>query len=157
MAVVRLEANGGAPPPAQRVAAEVARQAALPGVLALQVDFDARLSERPWYREMLAALRGSLPPAMPLGITALASWCQRDAWMSGLAVGDAVPMLFRMGAGEEYTGSDFREGLCRASIGVSTDELPQSVPHGRRLFVFHPRPWTEETYQGALQLARRWQ
>jgi hypothetical protein len=94
---------------------------------------------------------------MPLGITALASWCQRDAWMSGLAVGDAVPMLFRMGAGEEYTESDFREGLCRASIGVSTDELPQSVPHGRRLFVFHPRPWTEETYQGALQLARRWQ
>lgn len=123
----------------------------------MQVDFDARLSQRVWYREMLGELRQKLPQSTPLEITALASWCQRDDWMTGLPVGEAVPMLFRLGAGEEYTGSDFHGALCRESIGISTDELPRAVPHGRRLFVFHPRPWTEDTYQGALQLYRRWQ
>lgn len=157
MAVVRLESAAGAPPPAAIVAADIVRVAALPGVRAVQVDFDARLSERSWYREMLRELRASLPQAMPLGITALASWCQRDDWMTGLPVTDAVPMLFRMGQGEEFTGSDFSGTLCRASVGVSTDELPRVIPRGRRLFVFHPRPWTEDTYRGAVQLTRRWQ
>jgi len=152
--VVRLETAHGAPPPSAGIAAEIAKTAMLPGVRALQVDFDARLSERAWYRQMLGNLRQTLPPSTPLEITALASWCQRDDWMAGLPVADAVPMLFRMGAGEEYHGSDFQDSLCRASVGVSTDELPRIIPRGRRLFVFHPKPWTEDTYQGALQLPR---
>jgi hypothetical protein len=156
IAVVRLESGGGAKPDVAIVARGAAGAAAFPNVRALQVDFDAKQSERQWYRDMLARLRGLLPSAVPLEITALASWCQSDDWMNGLPVADAVPMLFRMGAGEEYAGSDFRGTLCRESIGLSTDESPAAIPRGRRLFLFHPRPWTEETYRGALQLARRW-
>jgi hypothetical protein len=156
IAVVRIESGRGAPPDPAAVAAEAARPAALPGVRALEIDFDARRSERQWYGRMLAHLRAGLPPPVPLQITALASWCQGEPWIRGLPVADAVPMLFRMGTGETYAGGDFRLALCRASLGVATDELPAIVPHGRRLFVFHPHPWTEETYRGALELARRW-
>jgi hypothetical protein len=157
MAVVRLESGGGPLPDARQVASEVSRAAALPGIRAMQVDFDARRSEREWYREMLTGLRESLPPSLPLDITALASWCQGDPWVQGLPVSDAVPMLFRMGPGEAWHGAEFSLGMCREGVGVSTDELPALVPRGRRLFVFHPRPWTEDAYRGALQLARRWQ
>jgi hypothetical protein len=155
MAVVRLESNGGPLPEPASVARETAR-AALPGVRALQVDFDARLSERAWYREFLERLRAGLPAALPLGMTALTSWCEGDSWTRGLPVVDAVPMLFRLGPGEGFAGGDFRNEMCRSSVGVSTDELPRAIPRGRRLFVFHPRPWTEETYRGAAQLARKW-
>jgi hypothetical protein len=155
MAVVRLEANGGPLPDAAAIAREAAR-AALPGVRALQIDFDARLSEREWYREFLQRLRGILPPSLPLEMTALTSWCDRDAWTRGLPVTDAVPMLFRLGPGEGFAGGDFRNEMCRSSVGVSTDELPRAIPRGRRLFVFHPRPWTEEAYRGAARLARKW-
>ena len=155
VAVVRMESGKGPLPDAAGIAREAARTIDFPGVRALQVDFDARLSERRWYREMLERLRKSLPPAMPLGITALASWCQGDDWMRGLPVNDAVPMLFRMGAGETFTGSGFAGELCQSSVGVSTDELPPAFPRGRRLFVFNPRPWSSEAYRGAVELARR--
>lgn len=156
IAVVRLESGRGPNPDPAVVAEDIARTAALPGVRALQVDFDARRSERQWYREVLMHLRRLLPASVPLEITALESWCRSDGWMEGLPVVDAVPMLFRMGAGEEYSGSEFRGDLCRASVGLATDELPAAIPSGRRLYLFHPRPWTQETYRGALQLARRW-
>jgi hypothetical protein len=154
LAVVRLEAQGGPLPDAAATAREAARAAL--GVRALQIDFDARRSERVWYREFLESLRADLPADLPLEITALTSWCQADRWTSGLAVADAVPMLFRMGPGEGYASGEFRNRMCRSSVGVSTDELPRAIPRGRRLFVFHPLPWTEESYRGALRWARKW-
>ena len=121
-----------------------------------QVDFDAKLSERDWYRQLLQELRRDLRASMPLSMTALASWCDRDGWVEGLPVSEAVPMLFRMGAGEPKGTRDFRLGACRASFGISTDELPADLPHGRRLFVFHPRAWDEAAYRGAVRLAVKW-
>ncbi len=156
MAVVRLESGRGPLPDAAAIAHETARAAEFPGLRALQIDFDATLSERAWYRDVLTRLRQALPPALPLTITALASWCQDDDWMAGLPVSDAVPMAFRMGPGQAFAAARVREDLCRASLGVATDELPVSAPRGRRLFVFHPRPWSEAAYRGAVELARRW-
>ena len=154
MAVVRLESQGGPPPDPAAIAREAARTAL--DVRALQIDFDARRSERAWYREFLERLRAGLPAHLPLEITALTSWCQGDRWTSGLAVADAVPMLFRMGPGEDYAGGDFRNRMCRWSVGVSTDELPRAIPRARRLFVFNPRPWTEDAYRGAVRWTRKW-
>lgn len=105
---------------------------------------------------MLGHVREGLRSEVTLEITALASWCQSDDWISGLPVNQAVPMIFRMGPGEEFNGSNFHEKLCRGSIGLATDELPREIARGRRLFLFHPRPWTEDAYRGALQIARRW-
>jgi len=159
MAVVRLESGGEPLPDAAAVALETAKAVQIEGVSvrALQVDFDAKGSEREWYRGLLTRLRESLPASMPLSITALASWCQFDGWIANLPVSDAVPMLFRMGAGESFPGGDFRVPICRSSVGISTDETPPAVPRGRRIFVFNPRPWSETTYRWALERVRKWQ
>jgi hypothetical protein len=156
MAVVRLESGGLPLPETGAVRAEILKAASIRDVQALQVDFDARLSERDWYRQLLQELRRDLKASMPLSMTALASWCDRESWVEGLPVSDAVPMLFRMGAGEPRGTRDFRAGPCRASFGISTDELPADLPHGRRLFVFHPRAWDEDAYRGAVRLAVKW-
>jgi Protein of unknown function (DUF3142) len=156
MAVVRLDSRGLPLPETGTVRQEILKAAAIRGVRALQVDFDARLSERDSYRQLLEGLRRDLAPAMPLTITALASWCDRDSWLDGAAVADAVPMLFRMGAGEPHDVRHVRAAPCRASFGISTDELPAALPGGRRLFVFHPRAWDAEAYRGVVRLAGKW-
>lgn len=137
----------------QAVEAILAWSTAPPGFAELQIDFDAVVSERAFYRALLEDLRRELPEAMTLSITALASWCLGDTWLSGLPIREAVPMLFRMGIDDEAVrgalarGRDFREPLCRGSYGLSTDEpLPKLAP-GRRLYLFHPRPWTEDALQ----------
>jgi hypothetical protein len=157
VAVIRLESWSAPLPDAAAVADQVLKLAELPRIHAVQIDFDARRSERAWYADLLRRVRSRLNPAMPLTITALASWCQRDPWIAELPVADAVPMLFRMGAGEPREVRELSVGLCRSSIGVSTDEVLQAFPHGRRVWIFNPRPWTEADYRGAMQLAGRMQ
>jgi hypothetical protein len=157
VAVVRLESWSGALPDAGVIADEVVKAAELPRVRAVQIDFDARRSEREWYAELLRRVRGTLGAKMPLTITALASWCLGDGWIAELPVVDAVPMLFRMGAGQPRRVREFSAGLCGSDVGVSTDEVLMVVPRGRRVWVFHPRPWTLEAYRGAIQLAGRLQ
>ena len=164
VAVVRIEAASGAQldsETARRVAAEIARAGGLPQVVAVQVDFDATASQRPFYREMLMELRQQLPAAMPISITALTSWCIGDRWMAGLPIDEAVPMLFRMGTGQAEvknwmgSGQDFREAACRTSLGVSLDE-PRPQLAGRRLYAFSPSPWTERSLQMLLEGAQSW-
>jgi Protein of unknown function (DUF3142) len=163
VAVVRIETAAGAalaPETARRVAGEIARAGRLPGVVALQVDFDATTSERSFYRKLLVELRQQLPPSMPISITALTSWCIGDPWMSGLPIDEAVPMLFRMGVGQtEVTnwmrsGHDFREAACRTSVGVSLDEPWPALPSGRRTYAFSPSPWTERSFEKLLREMR---
>jgi hypothetical protein len=158
MAVVRVESGGhGAGADVPRTARAIAGAVSLPGVRALQVDFDAVASERAFYRALLTELRRLLPAQIPLSITALASWCEADGWMSGLPVAEAVPMLFRMGPDRYSPGSDFRDDLCRSSVGISTDELPSRIPSGRRVYVFDPRAWTPDHVQAALRRVGQWQ
>jgi uncharacterized protein DUF3142 len=157
MAVVRVESSGRA---AGANAAETARalaEAATPGVRALQVDFDAVASERDFYRRLLSDLRQRLPAHMPLSITALASWCESDDWIAGLPVAEAVPMMFRMGPDRASYDGEFAEPLCQSSMGIATDELPARIPRGRRVYVFHPRAWSEDDVQAMLRKVSRWQ
>ncbi len=156
MAVVRLDSFTPPLPGGEAIASEILEAAKLPRIGALQIDFDARASERSWYAALLRRVRERLPASTPLTITALASWCLGDPWIRGLPVQDAVPMLFRMGPGEPREVIDFSLAVCRASLGVSTDEERLALPHGRRLFVFHPRQWTPEAYRGAVEFSGRW-
>ncbi|MGC9946030.1 MAG: DUF3142 domain-containing protein [Bryobacteraceae bacterium] len=162
MAVVRVESGGRASAgtsgaDVQRTAGAIAGAASLPGVRGLQVDFDAVASERAFYRAVLEDLRRRLPARMPLSITALASWCEADGWISGLPVAEAVPMLFRMGPDRYSPGSDFRGDLCRSSVGISTDELPSRIPSGRRVYVFNPRGWSPDHVRAVLRKVSQWQ
>ena len=154
MAVVRFESAGNGLPAVADVVAEVMPAAEISGVRALQIDFDARSSERRWYAEFLRGLRAALPAKLPLTITALESWCDRDRWLDGLPVDEATPMLFRMGFGERVP-SDFSSSVCRFSIGVSTDEPLRRAPRGRRVYYFHPGPWTESAYREVLAQVSR--
>ena len=120
----------------------------LPNVTAVQIDFDAVTSERVFYRQLLEELRKQLPDAVPLSMTALASFCVGDRWLSDLPVDEAVPMVFRMGTDSDRiksfltSGSDFNDGLCRRSYGVALDEpVSTSFAKQRRVYVFNSRPW----------------
>jgi hypothetical protein len=157
MAVVRIESAGYGLPARERVVREIQEAAALPGVRALQIDFDAREGERAWYAGLLGDLRKTLPASLPLTITALESWCEQDGWIRNLPVADASPMLFRMGPGERPPAGDFAVPLCRSSIGIGTDEMPARVPHGRRLYFFYPRAWNRQAYEAVVAQAGRWQ
>src|SRR5687767_5250162 len=122
----------------------------LKNVSAVQIDFDVLVSEREFYRGLLATLRERLPDHVPLSITALSSFCLGDRWMQGLPVDEIVPMVFRLGPDERQikehlaSGGDFREPLCRAAYGISLDEqFDLKFDYTRRIYVFNPRPWKE--------------
>lgn len=118
------------------------------GVRAVQIDFDAAVSERNFYRALLNDLRARLPADVSLSITALASFCVGDRWFKDLPVDEAVPMIFRMGADSNKirsqlaNGEDFREPLCQKSYGVATDEpLPINFHLARRKYIFNHQKW----------------
>jgi len=165
IAVVRIEANQDAVlnrSQIEQTATAIAKTALLPRVMAVQVDFDASRTQRDFYRSLLIGLRRRMGSASPISITALASWCLGDDWISSLPINEAVPMLFRMGAGRNEvvgwlsSGRDFPTPVCRGSLGVSTDEPWASLPGGRRLYVFNGRPWTRKTERAFLQEVQRW-
>lgn len=157
IAVIRLESAAPPLPDSETIASEILKVGALPRIGAIQIDFDARLSERKWYGGLLNRLRGQMKPSMPLTITALASWCLGDPWIHNLPVIDAIPMMFRMGVADPREVVDYSLDVCRSSVGVSTDEIAPVVPYGRRIFIFHPGPWTAAAYRGAMQMVRRLQ
>jgi hypothetical protein len=150
-AVVRIEAPqqfAARYPPGilDDTVALVMNSADRPGVSALQIDFDATVSQRTFYRDLLRKVRRSMPRGMPLSITALASWCAWDDWISDLPVDEAVPMFFRMGRDSNHADQPgwtypIREPLCESSAGVASDEAWPTIGTGKRIYIFHPRSW----------------
>jgi hypothetical protein len=140
-----------------KLAEAIAEMAKLPNVAHLQIDFDATLTERKFYRDLIVEVRRRLPDTISLSITALASWCTYDNWLSDLPIDEAVPMLFRMaGDGKQIAnrldaGEDFIAPACRHSYGISTDEPRSNLSSGRRLYVFNPDPWTEDSVRAILE------
>jgi hypothetical protein len=153
LAVTRIETSPTRRPsinaaPLNEIVLAIAQTARLPRVRGVQVDFDARLSERPFYAELLKRLRQTLDAGTPLSITALASWCMDDDWLEDLPIDEAVPMLFRMGPGERRlqqagASSDLRAAACRRAVGTSLDEPIVLRAARKRVYVFNPRPWTD--------------
>jgi hypothetical protein len=126
----------------------------------VQIDFDAVLSERNFYRELLKTVRRQLPDSTTLSITALASWCAGDDWLTDVPVDEAVPMLFRMGIERRQfqrrleSDEPFQSSRCQNSAGVSTDE-PVNAPAVNRLYIFNPQSWTKDSFDRAMEAYRR--
>jgi hypothetical protein len=126
----------------------------------VQIDFDATVSERNFYRSLLTRVRQELPASTRLSITALASWCAGDDWLSDLPIDEAVPMLFRLGVDQRQfqrrleTGQRFESRMCQNSAGVSTDE-PVNTPAVRRLYIFSPQPWSKSSFAAAMEAYQR--
>jgi hypothetical protein len=163
IAVVRIETNRTdraqlTTAQVENTASEVAGLAQLPNVAAVQIDFDATISEREFYRTLLTLVREELPSSMPLSITALASWCSGDNWLTDLPIDEAVPMLFRLGVESHRIASRLKSGEtfpapCQTAAGISIDE-PITLPPVQRVYVFNPKAWSQvsfsrimETYQ----------
>jgi hypothetical protein len=163
VAVVRVEADHEAAQAADPalVAAAIAAASQRPGIRAVQVDFDATVSQRAFYAAILSDVRRRLPRDLPLSMTALASWCAGDQWLDELPVDEAVPMLFEMGpdrfaiAGRVHQDAPFGDGRCAQAIGVSTREPLGRVPLAARAYVFTYEPWTIETAGAAVRGVQR--
>jgi Protein of unknown function (DUF3142) len=159
IAVVRIE---GAPlrlseEAAKQVANMILKSAKQPGISAVQIDFDARTSQRPFYRAVLGQVRDQLPTSMPLSITALASWCAGDDWIANLPVDEAVPMFFRMGGARPRNPGwtyPLLEPKCMSSAGVSMDEAWPHISVAARIYVFHPEPWNAAALHNLDQLLK---
>jgi hypothetical protein len=159
--VVRIDANRNVQWTPEQRDIVVDRAARLPdqfSIESLQIDFDATLSQRVLYRDLLNDLRKKMRPDVPLSITALASWCVDDSWIRNLPIEEAVPMMFEMGPDRERIiqklerGGDFSLDVCRKSVGLSTQEIVYRIPAGRRLFVFARRGWTNESLEAVAKL-----
>jgi hypothetical protein len=139
------------------MASSIARTATLRQVVGVQIDFDATLSQRDFYRELVADLRIRVTSDTPISMTALASWCADDRWVQTLHPDEVVPMLFRMGP----TNEPYREigatgrwnaAACRNAIGASLDEPFALAQKSRRLYVFAPKSWTVNSVVAARRL-----
>jgi hypothetical protein len=157
IAVTRIETNKDSarrpdfsPDMIRKVAGLIVSTLELPDVKGVQVDFDAVVSERNFYRSMMNQLKGQLPHETPLTMTSLASWCTGDAWFSDFPVDEAVPMAFQMGTDEEKIktylrkGNDWVEPLCRGSYGIAVDDPLNIVFRpGRRFYYFKGGAWAK--------------
>lgn len=155
IAVVRIESDHPTLSSSQ-LKKSVAEIAELSGISAVQIDFDATVSERDFYRSLLSELRRQLPSSTSLSITALASWCAGDQWLTDLPIDEAVPMLFRMGLDRQHfqSGRRFDAAICQSAAGVSTDE-PITAPKVDRLYIFNPKSWSRDSLNSALETYKK--
>jgi len=157
IAVFRIEIEPGHEEfVAEILAMEIPSLAGSLGADEVQIDFDARVSQRDFYRRLIEALREQMPGGR-LSITALASWCFGDPWIENLPIDAAVPMYYRMGPDgvgiREHlaSGRQIPATICRDNAGYSLDE-PAPLVAAKRVFVFSPEGWDEE----ALRATRAW-
>jgi len=151
ISVIRIEAPGDIAPGLERATAALVLNIATsdPTIAALQIDFDARRSQRAFYARLLRDLRRGMPPTLPLSITSLASWCSSDDWLSNLPIDEAVPMFFRMEPDRRFAPPNLpqlriREPLCSTSLGISTREPYSGSLTGKRLYIFPDRGWHQD-------------
>ena len=170
--VVRIESSAKRRPTLStaqldRVVASVLKKSKLPGVKAVQIDFDARVSERPFYKTLLMRLRDELPPDTELSMTALASWCIGDQWLANTSADEIVPMFFSMGADSKQVANHLQKrrtvnnfskrkaiGLAENSaevIQLISENNKRELLDGRRLYLFSARGWTKDSVDRLLR------
>lgn len=116
----------------------------------VQLDMEAKPSQREFYRSLVKQLRGALPPQIKLSVTALAWWCRSPAWLDGLAADEVVPMFFRMGRDSDTMRAIVEQSpatlhaSCRAgSAGFSPQEpfAPQVAARYHKSYWFDRNAW----------------
>ena len=154
MIVIRCDSDTYSPErrpafsPQQRhlAARMIAEIAAVTARQAVQIDFDAPQSAYPFYRQLLADVRGKLGPTVFLSVTALVSWCQSaQSWLAGAPVDEIVPMAFSMGQATPAVvtllrrGAQFALPAAGAASGSSSGAMTRSSRENRQRAYFFPR------------------
>jgi hypothetical protein len=118
----------------------------------VQLDLEARPSQRADYRDLVHRIHAALPAGVRLSVTALGWWCRAPAWLDGLDADEVVPMFFRMGRdnralrGIVEARPALLHPLCRAgSAGFARQEAfpPSVAARYRRTFWFDERGWRD--------------
>lgn len=171
-AVIRIESSSREKPnlsdaQINQLVANIKKKSQLPGVRAVQIDFDVKLSDRDFYRTLLTRLREELPADVDLSMTALASWCIGDRWLKGVSADEIVPMFFSMGADTREVAHYLKSGktvhdFSRAkAIGLAensseviesiSDSNKKQLLNGRRVYLFSARAWTKDRMERLLR------
>jgi len=175
MPVVRIESDGtldsSRTTEIEKIAAIIPRFLT-PRVRGFQFDFDARKSERGWYKNFLMKMRETLPADLYLSMTSIASWCLGDDWINGnkLPVDEVVPMFFELGADTRQIGVLLDNGNTFGhtfqSIGISDKDMAINKRLGKfvtgilkptpRLYMFSRKPWNQQKVQMLVQEVNNW-
>jgi hypothetical protein len=145
--VVRIESDGRPLPSslAPAVADHILAASRVPRASGVQIDFDARLSERDFYHVVLRDVRRRLAPDLTVSVTALASWCAEDPWIDEDLVDEIVPMLFEMGPDARAIVRRLQDSRrwsvagCNQARGISTDEPWDRLPPVSALYLWRAR------------------
>lgn len=155
--VVHVEIDPLRPPTSLRQAEPVVLDAMRAAARAttsgwVQLDLEARPSQRDDYRALVQHIRAALPREVRLSVTALAWWCRSGAWLDGLQADEVVPMFFRMGRDSAPLRALVMQRpaalhpLCRAgSAGFSRQEAftDEVTARYRRTYWFDEKGWRE--------------
>ncbi len=126
----------------------------------VQLDFEARPSQRDSYHALVREIRAALPASTRLSVTVLAWQCRSAAWIQPLAADEIVPMFFDLGRDAEawlaqaQAGGPQLQPRCRQAAGFSPSLMPpERLPAtwSRRYWFNLQRgaatAWTNETQQ----------
>lgn len=124
------------------------------GLSRLQIDFEATASQRAFYRQLIFELRAALGARVFLSVTALASWCQQDRFLTDWPVDEIVPMFYRLGSEGPKLRDDLLRGVdlapeCRRAHGLYTEEPMILPPTPRRLYLFSRTAFSEASIERA--------
>lgn len=175
IAVVRIECDESRPPTLsknqrQELVHKISEAVSRHHANAVQIDFDAKLTERDFYKEMLKDLRNALPAEKGISITALASWCFDDRWLSSLPVDEVVPMYFYMGADEQIILKRLKKGfvpygeheatglLANGTVtkAAAVDRKLRSRLCKQRVYLFCARSWTRQAIDQTMTELYAW-
>lgn len=116
----------------------------------IQLDMEARPSQREFYHSLVREIKDNLPSTIQLSVTALAWWCRSPAWLDALAADEVVPMVFRMGKDAESlrrmwsTAPGKLHPRCRyGAIGQAMQEPLAENASGRysKIYSFDAKHW----------------
>lgn len=116
----------------------------------VQLDMEARPSQRAFYRSLVGQIRAELPARIRLSVTALAWWCRSPAWLDDLPADEVVPMFFRMGKDNaslraliEHTPEQLHPRCRSDSAGFSPQEAfpPQVLARYPNTYWFDRHAW----------------
>ena len=117
----------------------------------IQLDFDARKSQRDSYKELIDSLKKQMP-SLKISITALASWCVDDGWIEELDIEYAVPMLYRMGEDTNKIMHSFSFDLawpvkkCQRNVAFEVQRMFVKPKRNAKVFLFNNKAWSEKDW-----------
>jgi len=116
----------------------------------VQLDMEAKPSQRELYRALVHDARAMLPPQIHLSVTALGWRCRSPAWLDGLAADEVVPMFFRMGRDSaalraivEQSPQTLHPSCRSGSAGFSPQEAfaPEVTQRYQKIYWFDRHAW----------------